>query len=128
MLDRTKLDLVEINVYRKLYWGNSTVLKILGNGPGNNGYTLLASLTKDWMCDEVHKEKNSEALPDTNQRNVTFTIGDRNNTLSAVLKKATVFELLGKRYQTKRLNQPLDVRRIWKFEGRYNSQDDTPIA
>lgn len=126
MLDRTKIDLVEINVYRKLYWGNA-VLKILATDPNGNGYVLLGSLIKDWMCDEVHKEKTSEALPDNNQRNVTFTVGDRDNTLSNILKRATVFELLGKRYHTKHLNQPLDIRRIWKFEGRYNSQDATPI-
>lgn len=126
MLDRTKIDLVEINVYRTLYWGNRAILKILSGVSG--GYSVVASLTKDWMCDEVHKEKYSDVAPDTNQRNVTFTIGDRNNTLAAILNKATIFELGGRRYTVKKLNKPLDVRRIWKFEGRYNDQDKTPIV
>lgn len=126
VLDRTNLDLAEINVYRQLYWGKAE-LKLLTKSAG--GYALLATLKRDWNCDEVLKDKTSDVAVDLGPRNVTFTIGDKKNTLLNILLKTTVFELKGKRYKiTDGPNEPLDIRRIWKFGARYNDQDITPIV
>lgn len=129
MFDRTKIELIDVNVYRQLYWGAKTHLLLLAFDRTVGGYKILRRLKKDWMCDEVLVEKNAGGGHiNTGPREVTFTVGDIKGDVGPLIKRATVFELRGKRYKITLDNEPLDIRRIWLIKGKYNDQDKTPIV